>query len=240
MNSRYNINYKSYAVVIMSGIHKKVAYEQAVAFRKRGFTYTEISKICDVSRGTVSNWLAKQAFSQVVAKQNGVQAAKDNKKRIALVNKARNTERALKYAEVLRYAETEYKHFRHSPLFVAGLAIYLAQGDHKDVHAIRLSTSKEDSQRLFVAFLREFMGVDDSSITFWLLLYPSHDPVRCMKRWSRALKLSVAHFGKYQTLTSGSQSEALHFGVGNTIIGSTLLKRKLLCWLELLKKETVT
>ena len=240
MNSRYYIWDKSFAVVIMSGVHKKEVYEQAVAFRKRGFTYTEIAKICGVSRGTVSNWLSKQAFSQVVAKQNSVQAAKDNKKRIALVNKARNTERTAQYAEVLRYAETEYKHFRHSPLFVAGLAVYLAQGDLKDVHTIRLSTSKENPQRLFVAFLREFMGVDDSSVNFWLLLYPTHDPVRCMKRWSRTLKLSVANFGKYQILTSNSQTEALHFGVGNTIIGSTLLKRKLLCWLKLLKKETIT
>lgn len=224
----------------MSGHYKKEAYEQAVAFRKRGFTYTEIAKICGVSRGTVSNWLAKQPFSQVVAKQNLAQAAKDNKKRIALVNKARTTERAVQYAEVVRYAETEYKHFRHSALFVAGISVYLAQGDLKDVHTIRLSTSKQDSVALFVAFLREFMGIEDETIGFWLLLYPAHDPVRCMKRWSRALKLSVGHFGKNQILTGSTGGEALHFGVGNTIIGSTLLKRKLLCWIELLKKETST
>ena len=38
-------------------------YEQVVQFRKRGFTYSEISKIVSVSKSTVSVWLAKKAFS---------------------------------------------------------------------------------------------------------------------------------------------------------------------------------
>ena len=45
-------------------MYKQAAYEQAVAFRKRGFTYSEIAKICNVSKGTVSNWLRHETFSQ--------------------------------------------------------------------------------------------------------------------------------------------------------------------------------
>ena len=217
--------------------YKREAYEQAVSFRKRGFTYTEIAKICNVSRGTISNWLAKEPFSVVVAKQNKAQAAKDNQARIKLVNKARNAERAVKYAEVLKHAETEYRHYRSYPLFTAGLMIYLAAGDMSDPRLVRLSTSKTELQQVFVRFAVEFLGVDKKNVHLWLSLYPTHDEIRCMKYWSRKTGISVSQFSKNQVIPGKASKEALQFGVLNTIIGSILLKKKLLCFIALQTKE---
>ena len=89
--------------------YKQDAYEQALAFRKRGFTYSEIAKICDVSVSTLSNWLAHEPFSKLVALDNADKATMQNTKRLALINKARNTERKVQYAEITRLAEIEYK-----------------------------------------------------------------------------------------------------------------------------------
>lgn len=224
-------------MLVSRGKYKKEAYEQAIAFRKRGFTYTEIAKICAVSRGTVSNWLAKQDFSKQVAKRNKVQAAKDNQARIRLVNKARNAERATKYTEVLRHAETEYKHYKSSPLFVAGLTVYLAAGDMHDPRVIRLSTSKIELQRIFIRFATEYLGIDKKALHFWLLLYPNHDEIKCMKYWSKKTGISVSQFNKNQVIANKSNKQTLQFGVGNTIIGNILLKKKLLKFIELSTKE---
>ncbi len=220
-------------MLVSRGKYKKEAYEQAVAFRRRGFTYTEIAKICGVSRGTASSWLAKEGFSKQVAVANRKQAAKDNKVRIALINKARNAERTTKYREVLKHAETEFRHYQTSPLFVAGLTVYMAAGDMEDTRVIRLSTSKIELQQVFIRFATEYLGVDKKSIHFWLLLYPTHDEVRCMKHWSRKTGLSVAQFNKNQIVPGKSSKATLQFGVGNTIIGSVLLKKKLLKFIEL-------
>lgn len=224
-------------MVVSRGKYKKEAYEQAISFRKRGFTYTEIAKICNVSRGTVSNWLAKEGFSVAIAQSNKKQAAKDNQVRIKLVNKARNAERATKYTEMLKHAETEYRHYRSSPLFTAGLMIYLAAGDMIDPRVIRLSTSKTDLQQVFISFAIEFLGVDKKALHLWLLLYPAHDEVRSMKYWSRKTGLSVAQFSKNQIIPGKSNKQTLQFGVLNTIIGSILLKKKLLKFIELATKE---
>jgi transcriptional regulator with XRE-family HTH domain len=224
-------------MLVSRGKYKQEAYEQAIAFRKRGFTYTEIAKICGVSRGTVSNWLAKEDFSIQVATSNKAKAAKDNKFRIALVNKARNAERANKYRDMLASAETEYKHYKTHPLFTAGLMIYLASGDTKDVHVVRLSTSKIELQQVFIRFVVEYLGVDIKALHFWLLLYPGHDEVACMKHWSKKTGLSVSQFGRNQVVPGQNNKRTLQFGVGNTIIGSTLLKKKLNRWLELALKE---
>ncbi len=224
-------------MVVSRGKYKKEAYEQAISFRKRGFTYTEIAKICNVSRGTVSNWLAKEGFSVAIAASNKKQAAKDNQVRIKLVNKARNAERATKYTEMLKHAETEYKHYRSSSLFTAGLMVYLASGDMTDPRVIRLSTSKTDLQQVFIRFAVEFLGVDKKALHLWLLLYPTHDEVRCMKHWSRKTGVSVAQFSKNQVIPSKSNKQTLQFGVLNTIIGNILLKKKLFKFIELATKE---
>ncbi len=217
--------------------YKQEAYEQAFAFRRRGFTYAEIAKICNVSKGTVSNWLRHEPFSKGVAKDNQKQAVIQNTKRLALINKARVAERRHQYTEAIRSAETEYQHYRLSPLFIAGLTLYMTAGDSKQPRLIRLSSSRPELHRLFIRFVTTYLGVAKSDMRFWLLLYPDHDEVACMKRWCQKTSLSPAQFYKNQVITGRTQKETLHFGVGNTIIASTLLKKKLGHWVTLLEKE---
>lgn len=236
MNVCYYINY-TYFVMTKFTPYKQAAYEQALTFRHRGFTYTEIAKICNVSRGTVSNWLKHEAFSKVVAKDNIKRACEDNKKRLALVNKTRRTERAIQLIEVIRLAEVEYKNYRTAPLFIAGLMLYLSAGDSAPDRTIRLSGSLTNQQAIFIRFATTYLGVPKSAIRFWLHLYPDHDEVTCMKYWSKKIHISPGQFHKNQIIPSNSQRKTLHFGIGNTIIASTLLKKKLLHWIALANKE---
>lgn len=216
-------------------IRKEEAYAQAVEFRKRGFTYSEIAKICGVSKGTVSNWLSKKRFSKAIAKENAQKAARDNRKRIALVNKARSAERKKRYKEAVHSAETEFKHYKHSPLFIAGLMLYQASGDLVDPSRIRLSSTDVEQHRVFVKFLHDFLGVEKENVQFWLLLHAKQPEERVCKWWARRIPLSVSRFGKTQF--TKQQVEGLHYGTGNTIIGNTVLKQKLQKWITLALKE---
>lgn len=225
---------------VSSGHYKQEAYEQAIAFRKRGFTYTEIAKICGVSVGTISAWLKPLPFSRDITAQNKARAAQENKKRMVSINKARTAERAKQYDQVVHMAETEYQNYRHSPLFVAGLMLYISEGDNTHTRLIRLTNSRPELHKIFIKFLLTYLGVERSTIKFWLLLYPDLDEVVCMKHWSKKTGISVAQFYKNQVIQGRSLKQTLHFGVGNTIIGSTLLKRKLNLWIELSLKELQT
>lgn len=230
----------TYFAMTKVGTYKAEAYAAALAFRRRGFTYTEIARICNVSRGTVSNWLRHEEFSQPITLANKKRAALDNKKRIALVNKARVVERKTQYASALKAAETEYRHYRSAPLFIAGLTLYLSRMDGGTGGKIRFSTGAVDQQVLFIRFLQAYLGVERSQIHLWLLLYPAHDEVQALKYWSRKTGVSVAQFHKSQVIQGRSSRETLQFGVLNTIIGSTLLQKKLAHWVGLLKKELKT
>jgi transcriptional regulator with XRE-family HTH domain len=218
-------------------VRNEEKYEQAVQFRKRGFTLEEVAKICDVSKGTVSKWLKNNVISESVTKQNKKRAGQENAKRLKLMSKAREAERAARYREAARSAEVEYKHYKSSPLFIAGLVLYMAQGDLKHKHQIRLSSSHEKAHKMFIKFALEYLGATKQDIHFWILLYQGQSEEVCMKRWKSATTLPYSQFYKNQYINTTKHKTTLHNGVGNTIIGSTVLKHKLIRWIELVQKD---
>ena len=213
-------------------------YDQAVQLRERGFTLQEIAKVCDVSKSTISKWLQNNAISANVTKQNKRRAGQENAKRLRLINKARSTQRTAHYRDLERSAVTEFKHYKADPLFVAGLMLYVGHGDMSSEATLRLTGTRIETHTIFLQFMYEYLGVESTNVRMQLVLYPTHKESVCMKRWSKALTLPYSQFHRTQVLTS-TQSKSLHFGVGNTIIGSTGLKRKLMIWIDLIQKDLV-
>jgi transcriptional regulator with XRE-family HTH domain len=216
---------------------KKVEKEQAMALRKRGFSFKEIAKYTNVSVSTVSLWLRDETWSKQITEQNQKRAARENGKRISLLNKARNNQNERLYSAALRSAITEFKHYQTNPLFIAGITSYVALGDRTNAKLIRLSTANSEIQRVFIRFAQEFLGVPRETIRFWLLLYPWHNDTECRAYWAAKLKIKEGQFHKSQAIQGKSTKHALHKGIGNTIIGSTVLKMKLTKWIELTLKK---
>ena len=212
---------------------KKAEKEQAIELRKRGFTYQEIAKYTNVSVSTVSNWLSVEKWSQKIAEDNQKRASRENSKRISLLNKARGNQYKKLYAEAERSAITEFKHYKHNPLFIAGLMLYAALGDRGDNHLIRITSARMEPHRVLISFAIEYLGVSRETIRFWLSLYPDLKPEKCSRTWSKTLKLPFFQFHKYQIIQGKSTKRVLQYGVGNTIIGSAVMKKKLMKWIEL-------
>jgi predicted transcriptional regulator len=212
-------------------------YEQAISLRKRGFTLVEIAKYCDISKSTASVWLKGKAFSAEVTKQNLKRAGVENVKRLKLMNKTRQSEREKKYLEAIKAAETEYRHYKKDPLFIAGLMLYVGEGDNTHRRLIRVANARIDVHKIFLHFAIAYLGVPKNKVRFWILLYPDLNEEKCMRKWSRELALPYAQFYKNQVIPGKSKKRTLRFGVGNTIIGSTVLKYKLNRWIELVTKE---
>lgn len=210
-------------------------YKQALTFRKRGFTYVEIAKICGVHKSTVARWCSSMRGNSSVARDNAQRAAKDNAKRVALLQKARQAERNRRYAETNTQAAVSYAHYVKEPLFMAGLMLYATQGDRQLGKPIRFTSNNMSAQRIFRDFLSNFLGMKRETLPFWLLLYASHDQKECERTWSKALAVPTKKFGKTQVLKQSSK--ALHNGTGNTIIGNTVMKHTLLAWVAIAEKQ---
>lgn len=218
-------------------VRNEEKYDQAVSLRKRGFTLEEIAKYCDVSKSTASKWLQNKVFSAQVTIQNQKRARAENARRLKLIGKAHTTERAKKYKEVIKSSETEFKHYKKDPLFVAGLMLYLGSGDLVDKGTVRLSTGRIEAHRVFVRFATEYLGIEKDSIHIWLQLSPLQNEETCMKKWRRVTTLTYSQFYKNQVVNLGGKNKPLHYGVGNTLVRNTVLKKKLVRWIELLTKS---
>lgn len=218
-------------------VRNKEKYELATQYRKRGFSYTEIASMVGVSKSTVSAWFSSEAFSKKVTQENSARAARESTVRLKLINKARHKERQKSYEIALKTAVTEYKHYKKDPLFIAGLMLYVGEGDIAHQRLIRIASSNMEVHRIFIAFAKRYLGLDKEKVHFWLLLYPYLSEQVCVKEWSKALKLKPEQFYKNQFIESRSTKPTLRYGVGNTIIGGTILKQKLMKWVELALKE---
>lgn len=217
-------------------IRDEEKYQKARDFRKRGFSYSEIARIAGVSKATVSNWFSKQAFSKKVRQDNERKARRENVKRIGLVNKARAAERQRRYREAIRAADTEFRHYKHLPRFMGGLMLYAGAGDLEDPRILRLSDSRPEAHCIMIRFAVDFLGADRGAIRCWLALPAGVSDARETAAWSKALRLPPPQFHKSQRLSS-DRPGTLRKTVGNTIIGSAILKRKLRRWIELASKE---
>ncbi len=220
-------------------IRKKAEYEEAMALRKRGFSYEEIAKLTRVSKSTIFLWLSDESWSKSITKSNTARAARENKKRITLLNKARSNQNEKLYQEAERSAKTEYKHYKANPLFIAGLMLYVSEGDNAQKNQIRVTSSQSEIHRVFIRFAKEFLGVPKAKFRFWVLLYSDLPVEKSLKYWVKETGLSITQFHRHQVIEGRSKKRTLHFGVGNTIIGDTLLKRKLSTWIALALKDLV-
>ena len=212
-------------------------HQLATYYRKRGFSYNEIAKIVGVSKGTLSNWFSAQSFSQTVTAQNQDKARKDNQKRMQILNKLKQNERGRLYKETAKAAKTEYSHYKSNPLFIAGLMLYLGEGDTKNPNLLRLASTNIEVHRIFMKFLMNYLGIPKSRLRFWLLFYPDLAEQVCLNKWSKALKLPKNQFYKTQVIKNQSKNKTLQYGVGNIIISDAVLKCKLDTWLTLVQKE---
>jgi hypothetical protein len=210
-------------------------YEDALEFRKRGFTYSEIAKITGVSKATVCSWCAKKSFSKKVAEVNRTRAFRENAKRMKLLNKARVAERRKQYDEAERTAATEFRHYRRDSAFIAGLVAYRAKGDLIHPSRLRLSSSDPLFHRMFLFFLEEYFGIKKEKVRFALTLAEGSDETKECALWRKKLSLPAECFYRSQFLPHSGR--ALQHGTGHTIIGSTILKKRLLAWVGLLEKE---
>jgi hypothetical protein len=214
-------------------------HDQPKAFelRKQGKTYREIEALLNVSRSTLCKWFKDKEWSRHIKKNNTEKQIKISTEHLQKMNEGRKIILNKKYEQVKKDAETEFKTYKNDPLFMAGLMIYAGEGDKTSRFNLKLANSEFYLHIIFIKFSRKFLNIEREKIKFWLLLYPDHNIEECLNVWSQKLQINKTNFNKSQVISGKSKFRKLQYGVGNSIISSTSLKKKMLRWLELCKEN---
>ncbi len=207
--------------------------EKVFELRKQGKTYREIQQLVIISRATLTAWFKNEEWSNHVKKSNTQKHIVASLERLKLLHEGRRIMLEKKYKQVEEDAIREFELYKNEPLFMAGLMIYAGEGDKSNRFRVKLANSEFYLHLIFISFLEKFLKIERKNIKVWLLLYPDHDIEKLVEIWSQKLNISKSNFHKSQVIIGKEKIRKLQYGVGNSIISSTSLKKKMLKWLEL-------
>ncbi|OGJ00888.1 hypothetical protein A3G53_02640 [Candidatus Nomurabacteria bacterium RIFCSPLOWO2_12_FULL_44_11] len=209
--------------------------EKALELRKQGKTYNEIKTMLGMSLSTLSLWFKNEKWSEGIKKLNQEMHAKVSIVHLKKLHDARRLMLDKKYKQVEEDAIKEFELYKNDPLFMAGLLVYAGEGDKSSRNLTRIANSEFYLHLVFIRFSERFLHIRRDKIKVWLLLYPDHNIEESIEIWSQKLRLSKLNFNKSQVILGRSKLRKLQYGVANSIISSTSLKKKMIKWLELCK-----
>ncbi|MCF3961770.1 hypothetical protein [Streptomyces fuscigenes] len=165
--------------------------EKARALRLEGLTYDQIQLELGCSKGSISLWVRDLPKPERLdAKEQATLAARKRwEHELAVRDEERQRTKAAARAEIGRMPDRE--------LFVAGVALYWAEGSKEKVYARRervvLINSDADIISLYLAWL-DLLGVERHRLRFRLSIHESADVPAAEHHWARVVRTERSTF----------------------------------------------
>jgi len=207
--------------------------QKAVDLRlSQELSYGEIVKQLGVAKSTLSYWLKDFPLTEekiLELRRKNWQASETSREKFRLTMKKRKEEKAL---EIYEQQKRNFKNLSPRVLWVAGLMLYLGEGDKKNSARIGLANTDVWIIQFFLRWLVKFMGVRKDEIKMELHLYENMDIAKEEKFWQDKLGLPRSQFYKTQIrkLRAGSfsYSESFRHGTCSLLVSGTERKTKLM------------
>ena len=211
--------------------------ELVFKLRKEGKSYREIQKQTGISRATLSAWFKNISWSKHVSENNNLRNLGASKENMTRMNLVRKLKLQYQYALVEAEALKEYEVYKREPLFWAGLMVYAGEGDKRNKNQIRITNTEFHLHKIFIQFALKYLDIKRQNMRCALILYADHNESLCREMWSNLLEIPREQFYKTQIINGKEQKRKLQYGIGMSIISSTVLKKKLIKWLSLAQDE---
>lgn len=214
----------------------------ALRLRRRGKSYTEISRQLGVPKSTLSKWLKPLRYSQAVRQRLSRISSRKFSENISTWNRKRAERYAVEREGRVAHAADEVSSLSRDRLFWFGLALYWAEGSKKDRFTVRFTNSDPRLVKSWLRFLTEFCGVSRDTIRLTVHLHPNVSDRRAKRFWSEELALPLTQFRRsLRKLSLSSQRKkpynTLPYGTCHIYVGSSLLKQKLEGWMRGVERQ---
>lgn len=166
----------------------KEIFQKVIELRKKGFSYTEITKETGIAKTTINNWLA---FAGLTLSKEHLEI--QNKKRIenhVLGTLASKITRARQKTEDIDDFIQKHKSNLEDPLFVAGIMLYEAEGSKGENNGF--SNSDYRLLIIFIKFIEKYFGINrntDISYRLYIHVIRKDDLERIIRFWSKKLSI---------------------------------------------------
>jgi len=195
---------------------------KVIALRESGKTYSEIRKIYNIPKSTLSDWFKNIRISPGLR----LEMQKKWEERNKIFAKIRSQEAAKTREEYTERAAKEIKNISKKDLRFIGTALYWAEGNRKHRGHLRFSNSDPAIIKTIMLFFRKICNIPNSKIKARVNIYPGMNYLKILRFWSRITKLPKNNFYQPQIqISRASQGKrprntlpygTLHLTAGNT------------------------
>ncbi len=174
----------------------KEIFQKVIELRKKGFSYTEITKETGIAKSTINNWLA---FAGLTLSKEHLEI--QNNKRIenhvlgTLASKITRAKR--KEEDIDQFIQNNKSNF-NNPLFNYCIALYEAEGS-KSIDC-KFSNSDYRLIKLFILFSEKYLHLDRiKNISYSLYIHESRrsDLNKILNFWADKLDIPTTKFYVY-------------------------------------------
>jgi len=195
----------------------RVKREQALTLRKQQISYSEIKKILNVSKSTLSLWLRDYPLSR-----ERINQLRGNSER--RIERYREARRKTKEARLRQYyLEQRERVFPLSKrdIFIAGLFLYWGEGSKTLSKQVFLSNTDPSVINFFMKWMEVVFNIPKSKIRFRMHFYEDMDIEKETAFWVKVLGISENQISKpYIKKTSSLRvNEKGSFGHGTCNAG---------------------
>lgn len=171
--------------------------EQVVKLRtKKNLSYSEIRKRLGVPKSTLSYWLREFPLSEKRILELRRQGWKKGKAARERFRETMRKKKEIKYQEVYRKQQRKLANLSKDSFFVAGLMIYLGEGDKRNKYRILLANTDPWIVKFFTKWLNDFLDISREKIKVQLHLYEDMDLKQEMEFWINELGFKKTQFYK--------------------------------------------
>ncbi len=219
----------------------------AVKLRIEGKSYNQISSVLGVAKSTLNYWLKDIKLSDEAQELINQRVKKTSIAALIIRNKNQSI-LARKRAELIKEkAKREFKIKSKNKLFLAGVALYWAEGYKKGAlgskwKSFDFANADPEMIKLMALFLKKHCGVDYKKIKIQILAHPNININRAVSFWSHITKVPKNQFIKTCFALSRSSQQkrnkkSLPNGTVHLRVNDVKLFFRVIGWIDGLKES---
>jgi hypothetical protein len=202
-------------------------HNKALILRKEGKSYSQIKKLLNVSKGTLSVWLKNYPLTK-----GRIRELRDwNEARIEKYRETMKRKREFRLNTYYREQKKIIFPLTKKEIYIAGLFLYLGEGTKSKITELSISNTNPAIIKFFIYWLNKYLSIDKDKLKIQLHLYNDMDINYEIKYWLNILKLSAKQFYKPYIKKSDKKSinHKGNFGHGTcaVIYGNARLTEKI-------------
>lgn len=214
------------------------AYATARRLRLQGKSYNEITRLCNVSKSSLSIWFRDLSLPSA-SRVRLAARVREGTLRGLLERNRRQTALAQQRHQAWRSAaERQVGRCTRRDLWIIGIGLYLGEGTKRGPgHEVRFANSDPAIIRCMMRFFREICGVQESKFRLAVHAYDGMDISAIERYWMQVTgipntQVQKTYLGVSRASTHRRSPHRLPFGTAHIKISDTALFHRIMGWID--------